>query len=90
MASDTYLWEEDALLALSQEKLPKRVKGSEEQKLSSWRTCLDVSLLQFTSCECEENTVVSEKQASLPDGMDSNVQGYSAYEIVETLRQFWD
>lgn len=87
MTRDMDLREKKAKVTEAQEKLLKRVKGSEKLEISWWKTCVNFSFLQFKGCECEENEIVAEEGCSLPRE-EAAVEGCPASERIEPLTLF--
>lgn len=87
VARDVNLREIEEKIAQAQKKLLNRVEHSKELNMSCWRTCADVSLLQFWKREREKHKTVLKEQSSLQSWLPVG-RGYSVRESADTLTLF--
>lgn len=88
VSSDVDLKEKKEEIRQAQEKLLKTVEGSDELDMSWWRTCTDVSLLQFKSTGCEEEDEIGEREGIYLQSGVSAAADTGADDVGETLALF--
>lgn len=75
-------------ISRKQKNVLKKVEGSNDLKLSGWRTRTGVSIFQVKEFECEEDKIVIERWSSSQRGGRA-VWGYVAGKSAETLTLYW-